>query len=133
MGIPLLKPMLYAGSASGPVLLGAQCRCGYVFFPLQTFGCEKCGAQGDAIASKTLQAVGTLVTAAHVHMHADKRRTAPFAIGTIKLDDGPVIRTMLSNTQMAGELGIRVQGEWVQVTSDEGRAAMDLRFNRVST
>lgn len=39
--LDLLKPDLYGlGAAGTPTLLGGRCECGYVFFPMQTFGCE---------------------------------------------------------------------------------------------
>jgi len=44
-GTAYLKP-LYAQGGSGSddvVLHGGACECGYVFFPMQTYGCEKCG------------------------------------------------------------------------------------------
>ena len=128
MTSPLLKPTLYAAGDSEPVLSGGICSCGYVFFPMQTFGCERCGKSGDALQPKSLRARGKLVTASVVHMHADKRRPTPFAIGAIALDEGPVIRTLLSDIAIAKfGLGKTVIAEFVPVTLD-GTQAHDLRF-----
>lgn len=128
MGPPLLKPSLYAQCDAGPQLLGGVCRCGYVFFPMQTFGCEQCGAFGDALTPKALRAQGTLITASVVRLHHDARRPTPFAIGAILLDDGPVVRTLLSDVSFAVHLQARVRGEFVQVTQEDGAPMLDLRF-----
>ena len=92
---PLLKPGLYqaAGSAAEPghpALLGGVCACGYVFFPLQTFGCERCG--GSDLQPKTLSGAGKLLASARVHLHPGKGREAPFTVVAVQLDDGPIVR-----------------------------------------
>jgi uncharacterized OB-fold protein len=126
---PLLKPTLYAFGDTEPVLLGGQCRCGYIFFPMQTFGCERCGKNGDALQPKALRARGNLVTASIVHLHADKNRSTPFAIGTVALEEGPVIRAVLSDLASASSAPHRpVAGEWAQVTLEDGTKFLDLRF-----
>jgi len=126
---PLLKPTLYAFGDTGPVLLGGQCRCGYIFFPMQTFGCERCGHSGEALQPKALRARGRLVTASVVHLHADQKRSTPFAIGTVALEEGPVIRVVLSDLASATNAPHKpVAGEWVQVSLDDGTTVLDLRF-----
>lgn len=136
MSIPLLKPALYAADDADPQrlprLLGGRCHCGYVFFPMQTFGCERCGKDGAALKPVSLRGSGTLLTAAVVHMHADKRRPTPFAIGTIALDDGPVIRTLLADIQLVDAPRARVEAELVPVTREDGAQALDLRFRRAA-
>ncbi len=128
---PLLKPTLFAATDAGPVLLGGRCACGYVFFPMQSFGCERCGKAGDALQPQALRGRGILVAASVVHMHADKRRSAPFAIGTIALDDGPIVRTVLSDITVAKDgLGKAVAAELAPVTLEDGSQALDLRFKR---
>jgi uncharacterized OB-fold protein len=126
---PLLKPSLYAAAGAGPVLLGGACSCGYVFFPMQRFGCERCGNNGTALSPKTLRARGKLITATVVHMHADKRRPTPFAIGVIALEAGPVVRSLLSDIASA-QLGVgkTVTAEFVSVALEGGTQARDLRF-----
>jgi uncharacterized OB-fold protein len=96
---------------------------------MQTFGCERCGKSGNDLQPKTLRARGTLITAAVVHLHADKHRTAPFAIGTVVLEAGPVVRALLSDLALATKaLRKTVAGEWVQVTLEDGTKLLDLRF-----
>jgi uncharacterized OB-fold protein len=131
--LPLLKPALYArGDDGAPVLLGGRCECGHVFFPMQTFGCERCGKFGAALQPLLLQGRGELRSAATVHVHADAARPAPFVIGTIALDDGPVIRTLLIPpvTDYATS-GIRVEAVLSPVEIEDGEQALDLRFRAV--
>jgi uncharacterized OB-fold protein len=132
MAAPLLKPALYAAGDAGPILLGGRCACGYVFFPMQTFGCEKCGQHGDALRPMQLRGSGKLVSAAVVHLHTDKRRVVPFAVGTIALDDGPVVRTLLSDIDLASHPQARVRAEFVTVTQEDSSPALDLRFESES-
>jgi len=134
MSIPLLKPALYAANdlepAQPPNLLGGRCECGYIFFPMQQFGCERCGKFGSSLEAVSLRGSGKLVTATVVHMHADKRRPAPFAVGTIALDDGPVVRALLSDLALASQLQSAIVAEFAVVTNEDGTQARDLRFKR---
>jgi len=128
----LLKPSLYTQrDGEPPVLLGGRCECGYVFFPMQTFGCEQCGRTGAALRPMSLRGHGRLRSAATVHMHADEKRPAPFVIGTIALDDGPVIRTLLLDAPPDDQApGKPVEAVLVPV--DSTGEAFDLRFRVVS-
>lgn len=130
--LPLLKPSLYARSDdAAPLLLGGRCGCGHVFFPMQTFGCERCGKFGDALQPFALQGRGTLRSAATVHLHADEKRPAPFVVGTIALDEGPVIRTLLVDAPADRDApGTRVAAVLIPVDTENGRA-LDLRFRAV--
>ena len=123
---PLLKPELYTEDCT---LHGGHCRCcGYAFFPLQTYGCEQCGAV-DAIEAQDFPATGTLVAAAEVHVHNSPGRQAPFVVGAIRLIAGPVIRTLLVGEQLS-ELSPRQEmvGRIIPATDAEGKACRDLRF-----
>ncbi len=125
MDSPLLKPTLYARDPAGNVvLLGGKCACGHVFFPFQTFGCERCGLVDPQ--PWELAGVGRLVASAMVHLHADVSRPAPFTVGTVALDDGPVVRTLL--TEPVPTAGSRVRA--VLVPSGP---ALDLRFQAEGT
>lgn len=77
-----------------PALLGGRCKvCAYVFFPMQRYGCERCGAvdlEDFLIAGR-----GRLVASARVQFHADASRPAPFSIGVVATDEGPVVRSLL--------------------------------------
>jgi uncharacterized OB-fold protein len=129
----LLKPALYraAGSASDPghpALLGGRCEaCGYVFFPLQTYGCERCGS--TKLVPHALSGAGRLIASAWVHLHAGKNRQAPFTVGTIALDDGPMVRTLIvEEGDRTLEPGTRMVTCLAGVTDAEGAEKRDLRF-----
>ena len=53
-----------------PALVGGRCVCGYVFFPMQTYGCEKCGRFGNDLKEVRLSGRGRLLAFAQVHLHA---------------------------------------------------------------
>jgi uncharacterized OB-fold protein len=128
MSLPLLKPALYAVSSdSEPVLLGGTCTCGHTFFPMQTYGCERCGRFGDALTPKPLSGRGRLIAAATVHTHTDPKRSAPFVVGTIALDDGPVVRTLLDGPLERVPQGRRVRAVLSRIVTERGEA-LDLRF-----
>jgi uncharacterized OB-fold protein len=142
----ILKPSLYATEGTTavpdhPSLKGGKCAgCGYVFFPLQTYGCEVCGQSGAALQPFALSGAGTLIASAKVHIHAPrtaaekdvKPLAAPFTIGSIKLDDGPTVRTLLVDID-EGSLkpGQKMVAKLVSVGGDT-RAIVDLRFTAAS-
>src|SRR3954470_13258326 len=109
----LSHPDLYRTRDGGNVeLLGMRCtECGYVAFPRQRYGCEKCGAGGSALTEIELQSSGTLVSFATVHMHLAKNIDAPSVIGEIEFDAGPTLRTTLveANDECL-EIGMPVSG-----------------------
>lgn len=133
----LMKPGLYSGglrdrAGTAVHLKGGRCLCGYVFFPMQTHGCERCGSHGDALTPCELSTNGTLLAEATVHLHADKNRPAPFTIVKVALDDGPVIRTLLADDSAPVAPGQRVTGKLTPVPSESGDTVLDLRFSNAS-
>jgi len=130
----LLKPALYQaeGSAAAPdrpALLGGVCAtCGYVFFPMQRYGCERCG--GIDLHPRTLSGAGTLLAAARVHLHAGKGREAPFTMGAVALDDGPIVRTLIDNGGEVPQPGLRMATALAPAVDAEGGPRLDLRFVR---
>ena len=131
-----LKPSLFTVPAEAralPELLGGRCRCGHVFFPLQAYGCEKCGASGDALQPAALPASGTLVASSRVLLHARKDREPPYVVVSVRLDDGPVVRTLLDeDTTDLIAIGSPMRGRLVEVArSEAGAPVVDLRFARV--
>lgn len=77
-----------------PVLVGGVCEaCGNVFYPMQHYGCEACGSQ--RLTRRNLAGRGKLVCSADIHHTLDPRFPAPFTIGTLVCDDGPVLRAVL--------------------------------------
>lgn len=80
-------------------LRGIRCRrCDHVATPVQTFGCETCGAFGDALADVHLTGQGTVLNAVEVHRSGG----AELRIGSVHLEEGPMLRAVLSEHATAG-------------------------------
>ena len=129
--VMLLKPALYRTEGSAavpdrPALLGGECACGYVFFPLQQYGCERCG--GLDLRRRALSGAGQLLASARVHLHAGKGREAPFTVGAIALDDGPIVRTLIEAGDTDPRPGARMVSVLAAVTDLDGAPRLDLRF-----
>jgi uncharacterized OB-fold protein len=125
----LLKPDLYdEGGDAPPALRGGVCdACGYVFFPMQAYGCERCGSV--ALTPRRLPGAGRLTASARVHLHAGKGREAPFTVVAVQLDDGPTVRT-LSGRDEPLAVGQRMVTALLPATGPDGEACLDLRFVR---
>jgi uncharacterized OB-fold protein len=128
------QPALYAASpgdsSSVAQLRGGRCVCGYVFFPLQAFGCEKCGATGESLQVQLLEGRGRVVSSAQVLMHAGENRKPPFTVAAVQLDSGPVVRTLLAGgARESLPVGTRVQACLVEVArSESGEPLGELQF-----
>lgn len=127
----LLKPGLYRAKGSDtapghPALLGGVCACGYVFFPLQAYGCERCG--GLDLRPRVLSGVGRLLASAKVHLHPGKGREAPFTVAAIALDDGPIVRTLIVDDGPRPRAGDRMVTLLAAATDADGAPCLDLRF-----
>ena len=134
MTLAVLKPALYQPEPvpHPPSLHGTHCSaCGHVFFPPQDLGCERCGAAGSALQPRRLAGNGTLMSRVTVHLHAKPERSAPFVVGTVHLDDGPVVRALLD---VAPEVLPRIGSPMVAVltplapSSGDTTTTLDLRF-----
>jgi uncharacterized protein len=129
-------PELYSSRDDGAVeLLGMRCgACGYVAFPRQRYGCEKCGATGAALVDVTLPSTGKLASFATVHMHQAKHISAPFVIGEVALDEGPMLRaTMVEPTDAQLAIGARVEGRLHPAPGDSQPPTHELRFARAAS
>jgi uncharacterized OB-fold protein len=67
-----------------------------VFFPPHAFGCEVCGALPERTEPAELDAVGVLRSFATVHRHGGTGIEAPFVVGEIALDAGPMVRAVIA-------------------------------------
>lgn len=133
MTLSMLKPALYQPEPAPhpPSLNGIHCSaCGHVFFPPQDLGCERCGTTGTALQPRRLAGRGTLMSRVTVHLHAKPERSAPFVVGTVHLDDGPVVRTLLDLAPEAlPRIGSPMVAVLTPVAALPGDAAtLDLRF-----
>ncbi|MEN2473453.1 Zn-ribbon domain-containing OB-fold protein [Burkholderia sp. GS2Y] len=133
MTLSLLKPTLYQAepAPSRPSLRGMHCgACGHAFFPPQDLGCERCGAVGSALQPRELAGSGTLMARVTVHVHAKPERPAPFVIGTVRLDDGPMVRTLLdASPDTLPPIGSPMVAVLSPVASAESPVVHDLRFS----
>ncbi len=121
-------PTLYGASTDGRVtLFGQQCRkCGHIGFPQQIYGCETCGAYGKMLAPQELEAIGLLISFAEVHRYQGREIEAPFVIGEIRLQSGPLLRCTLDQR---GESGLYIGAEMCgSLTAPTGERPSELRF-----
>jgi uncharacterized OB-fold protein len=131
----LAQPALYTAEAA-PKLNGGRCKkCGYVFFPPQSYGCEFCGATSDQLEPVALAGQGKLHSFATVHLHQDrsgKGLEAPFTVGLIVLDDGPAVRALLTERTDAGlHIGDPMHSVLVPAgTNEDGKQIVELRFRK---
>ena len=122
---------LYDTDGDGPVLRGTRCRaCGTAFFPILPLGCEVCGS--TQLEASDLQPEGILHSVATVHLYQGHDLEAPFAIGEIQLDGGPLIRGTMAALVEPDAIGARVAAEWVTLrTDDDGNEVVEPRFGIV--
>jgi len=111
-----------------PALLGSRCRqCDTNFFPKLAIGCECCGAT-DLIQT-SLVASGTVHATATVHLHRGKDIEAPFTVAEILLDEGPLVRALLTDVIDGDVVGVRATAEWFSTGQDEdGNELVEPRF-----
>lgn len=87
---------LFVADEDPPTLIGGKCQdCGHIFFPMQRFGCVRCGSEN--LVEYKLAGTGKVVTAATVHVHPDPSRPTPFTIVAVALDDGPAVRALAAS------------------------------------
>ena len=134
MTIVAMHPGLYDPASQQPELHGTACAtCRSVFFPPITLGCEKCGATPDQLQATSIAAKGTLHSIATVHMHAGKDIEAPFTVAEVQLDDGPLIRAVMSGAATVADIGRHVRAEWVSVgAAGEPEEKIEPRFTIVA-
>jgi uncharacterized OB-fold protein len=118
---PLFRPGASEGEV--PILIGGRCiHCGYVFFPAQTYGCERCGQTSEGLETTDLNARGKLIAFAQVHLHAKPVPATPFTVVVVSLDEGPSVRAILDTPLEEGlKAGQCMVGK---VMSEEGGAKM---------
>ena len=70
---------------------------------------------------------------ATVHLYAGKDINAPFTVAEISLDDGPLVRGLLTEVTDEDLIGMRVLAEWIEVGQDENEdSRVEPRFRVVS-
>ena len=112
-----------------PALIGGEClSCGNVFFPMQWFGCERCGSVN--LKERTLTGRGKVLTCAKVHEHRSPGREAPFTVAAVLMEDGPMVRALLDPaTADVTNIGDMVVTSLVPETRPN-RGELDIRLTR---
>ncbi len=104
-------PLFGQDETSGKTVIGLrECRrCGHRAFPPVLLGCERCGAPGDDLDAVTVAARGRVLAAVAVFTGEDESIT----VGSVRLDDGPVVRVALDTPLDTGDevAGVIVTGE----------------------
>lgn len=126
---PLAHPTLYGVAPGGaPVVFAGRCsHCQRIGFPRQAYGCEACGAHGEALTDVELPATGELISFAEVHRHHGADIDTPFVMAEVRLDSGLLLRGTLAQQRAAGlQVGARLCG--TLVAGKPPGAALELRF-----
>ena len=101
-------PGLHRSAGDGILLSGTECgNCGLRWFPPLEYGCEGCGAHGDALSPRSLAAAGTIYSCTRVPL----AEGATMHLAIVILDEGPALRARIS-PETAGHavIGARVRG-----------------------
>ncbi|MGW4369403.1 Zn-ribbon domain-containing OB-fold protein [Nocardia takedensis] len=122
-------PRWYDPTPEDPVLDGCECaKCGWVYFPPITLGCESCGARAEHLETLPLPAVGAVFAVAEV----DPSGAAPHTVAEIVLDSGVLIRAMAHPDGPPLRIGDRVRARWSVLDRDEtGAELVEPAFERV--
>lgn len=123
---------LFVEGDGPPRLRGQKCRmCGRVAFPPNPYGCEKCGAPGDMLEDHALAGTGRIVAFATT-AHANRPDLeVPYTVASIALDDGPVIRSLMSDgTGSSLAHDDPVETEIVERIQDDRQMLRLLRFRK---
>jgi hypothetical protein len=109
------------------VLRGGICRdCGRRFFPLQGYGCERCGS--IHLEGVMLPATGTVAAKAQVHIHKGAPPVPALTVAMIDLDAGLSVRGLLAEVPNAPRTGERVKAVLVPMANPDGVECLDVRF-----
>lgn len=127
------EPQLYSVDDSGrPELIAVRDSSGHVSFPAQTYGSEHSGEHGVDLQRIALSGLGTVQATAVVHVHHGADIGAPFTIASIALDEGPLIRGVLTVPATA-TAGSRVRAVTVARPMDPENddTTVELRFEGI--
>jgi len=123
---------LFLAGMTPPSLRGQRCgACNSLSFPPNPYGCEKCGAPAAELIDHALAGRGRLQAFATTFLAPCKDMPAPFTIASIALEDGPVVRALLTSpTDESLSIGDVVQAVLVKNSTEDG-ARTQLRFEPV--
>jgi uncharacterized OB-fold protein len=93
--------------------------CLLLVVPAEPIGCERCGLPAAELEHTTVASTGVVIGRAAVHEHARPEPPTPFVVVEVRLDAGPVVRSLLRGAGPDDvDLGDLVAGEL-----DDGRFA----------
>ncbi|MGK6310256.1 Zn-ribbon domain-containing OB-fold protein [Variovorax sp. DT-64] len=130
----LRRPALYteAGTPAlptAPALRAVRSKAGHITFPPQRFGCQVSGQHGEELTEVLLTGRGRLQAFATVHRHAKPFPKTPFTVVEVLMEDGPVVRGLLSAAECSpltpGATMVTVLEEAMDA---DGNSVRDLRF-----
>jgi uncharacterized OB-fold protein len=117
---------LYEKQGTATALRGQHCqRCDRVAFPPNPYGCEHCGASGEALETRLLAGRGRLLAFVDVNRAVRPNVAVPYTVGSIALEDGPVIRALMNSDPAPLAVDAQVEGELIQIADGD---APQLRF-----
>ncbi len=107
-------------------LLGCHCEnCDTTLFPAQNYGCENCGGPPEKMKPVELKGRGELMSFATVYKHFSPIIETPFIMGSIQLEDGPVIEAVI---QCEDDSELRVGKKMKAVLVDSEKDQNDTVF-----
>ncbi|WP_342132373.1 hypothetical protein [Hydrogenophaga sp. OTU3427] len=132
--IPLLRPGLYAEQGTpalpdAPALRAVRSRSGHVSFPPQRYGCQVSGEYGEDLQDVLLTGRGRLHAIATVHIHPKPLPATPFTVVEVAMDDGPLVRGLLSASHaLPLAPGAVLVTRLEEIPDESGGTVRDLRF-----
>ncbi len=114
-----------------PSLKGCLCKgCGFIIFPPQAYGCERCGKGSEHLEPMELKGNGRLKSFAAIHNQYLQPGKTPAVLGEVILDDGPVIQTMIvCKNESELTVGSRVRTILLEnKPNKDGNIIMDCHF-----
>ena len=114
-------------------MIGSECRnCGRAYFP-QRIICRKCGRK-SIMKEKMLSGNGEIYSYSRIRVPPDDfKDAAPYTVGVIKLDEGPMIEGHIIENGKEIEIGRRVRTVFrkLRVDGDEGLIHYHFKFEPV--
>lgn len=122
---------LYEKQDAAIALQGQHCRrCGRLAFPPNPYGCEQCGASADMLENTLLSGRGRLLAFVDVNRAVRPNVTVPYTVGSIALEDGPVIRALMNAGAASLQVDGRVEAELIEMPEGD---TPQLRFRAMET
>ncbi len=112
-------------------LMGCRCEnCGMTLFPPQEYGCENCGGSPEKLKSVELKGYGKLMCFATVYKHFSPIIETPFVMGSIQLEEGPVIEAVIQcKDDSVLSVGTKMKAVLVDSEKDQNDTVfVDYRF-----